>query len=522
MEDSWENYMDEEAKHLLERYQKEMAEGGLGFFDVDEYVILIDTLLLRSQLPEAVQLVRLARKQYPEAAELAIKQAELSMETGFCEQALALLEKVEEVEPYLYDLYIIRGHALKLLSRYEEAEQAFLQAKAKGAEPIDVAIGMADLKVARQQNAEAWKYLRQMIGTPQDTVETCNRFIDLVLKAGLHSEAIEFVRGIVKDNPYKTLYWKLLAELAEAAGDYGQALDAYEFVLAIQPDDHESMFGKFRNLSFVDTGNSPLPFYLQMEKEFQDLGDLIPIWCRIAQEYEVEEDWEKALSYYRRVLEFPETRAYALFRMGVIHNFYLDFKNALGLLRQALYESEALGNDTENVAKIYRGIARTYYYKGDAAQAMCYNRLAVDLNPEYRYHVYAYVLDACDLGEIPQALDYVEEALSQHPEDWLFLCKAFLYYYGGKREESYAFFQQAFCGSRQTLDDADVRMAGIYEDDARVLVLRNLYAPHFGEEEPEDLEPYIYYGPDEDYLRRAGLMGSEDEDNPETEAKGRE
>ena len=50
-----------------------------------------------------------------------VKQAELSLENGFYQQSLMLLQEVEDVEPYLYELYLVRGHALKLLARYEEA-----------------------------------------------------------------------------------------------------------------------------------------------------------------------------------------------------------------------------------------------------------------------------------------------------------------------------------------------------------------------------------------------------------------
>ncbi len=506
MEDSWENYMDEESRRLLKRYEEEMQADGLGFFDVDEYIVLIDSLMLRSQLSEAFQVARLARRQYPEASELKIKQAELSLETGFYNQAMALLQEVEAVEPYIFELYLVRGHALKLLSKYDEAEAAFQEAARKGADEIDVAMGMAEVKVARGDKQAAWPYMREMLGSAEDTVETCNRFIDMAVKAGLLEEAMGYVRELAKGEPYKILYWKLLAELAENAGAYGDALEAYEFALAVQPDDRESLFGKFRNLAYVDTRQSPLQFYLQMEKGMDDLADLIPLWCRIAQEYEIEEDWDKASLYYQRVADFPETRSYALFRLGVISNYRLDFPSALSFMTQALQDADA-AVDAENTAKIYRGIARTYYYMGKAGENLRYNRIAVELQPVCRYHAYAYVLDACDLGEIPSAMAYVDSMLQSMPCHWLYLCKACLCYYGGRKADSYAFFAQAF-GDRETRDDADVRIPGIYEEDSRVAELRNEYQPCFEDNDPEDGEPYIYYGPDEDYLQRIGIVPS--------------
>ena len=208
MEDSWENYMDEESRRLLKRYEEEMQADGLGFFDVDEYIVLIDSLMLRSQLSEAFQVARLARRQYPEASELKIKQAELSLETGFYNQAMALLQEVEAVEPYIFELYLVRGHALKLLSKYDEAEAAFQEAARKGADEIDVAMGMAEVKVARGDKQAAWPYMREMLGSAEDTVETCNRFIDMAVKAGLLEEAMGYVRELAKGEPYKILYVK--------------------------------------------------------------------------------------------------------------------------------------------------------------------------------------------------------------------------------------------------------------------------------------------------------------------------
>lgn len=512
MEDSWENYMDEESRRLLKRYEEELDNGGLGFFDVDEYVILADCLTLRSQLTEAVQLIRLARKQYPEASELKVKQAELCVESGFYSQAIALLHEVEIVEPYLFELYLVKGHALKLMSKYDEAEAAFREAERRGAEEIDVDMGLAEVKVARGEKESAWPYIEKMIGYPEDNVETCNRFIDLVVKAGLLPQAIERAQQLAKEHPYQILYWKLLAELAESNGSYGRALDAYEFVLAIQPEDKEALLGKYRTVAYSEDSRSLLPFYHQMEKELENIEDQIPLWCRIAQEYEIEEDWEQAMVYYRRVLDYPESRAYALFRMGVIFNYRLDFPSALACFFQVLNEPDLLKHDTENLSRVYRGIARTYYYMGNATDNLRYNRIAVDLEPDYRYSAYAYVLDACDLGEIPTVLAYIEQMLDSKPCGWLYFCKACLYYYGGRKEDSYAWFAKAFASDPIVREDADVRIPDIYEEDDRVLELRNEYSPVYAEnEEPLDGEPYIYYGPDEAYLQRMGLIAPDDD-----------
>lgn len=513
MENRLENFMDEEAKQLLKRYENELRDGQLGFYDVDEYIVLINYMIMQALLTEAMRLVHWARKQYPEDSELKIKQAELNFENGFFSQALSLLQEVEDVEPYLFELYLVRGHILKSLSKYDEAQQAFQTALEKGSDEIDVSIGMAELEILRGEKEKAWQHAKKVIGHPEDAADTCNSFIELATKGGFLPEAIEMARQLAKDNPYKTLYWKMLAELSENAGAYEQAVEAQEFVLAIQPDDKEAMFGKARSLAYAGGNQNPLPFLLKMEKDMTDLADLIPVLCRIAQEYEIAENWDGAMQYYHRMLDYPDTREYALFRMGVISNYRLDFPSALSFFLQAEKESISAGSDADNLSKVYRGIARTNYYIGQIGENLRYNRKAVDLLPNYRYHTYAYVLDACDLGEIPTALEYVEQMLSSSPCSWLYLCKACLYYYGGKKNDSYALFAQAFAGDPLTRNDADIRIQDIYEEDPHVLELRNEFLPSNEDNEPEDVDPYIYYGPDADYLQRAGLIAPDEDGN---------
>ena len=89
--------MDEETARLLDRFTQQSAAGNLGFYDVDEYVELIDAFIWSGDLNKATEVLTLAQGQYPEAVELKLKHAEICLEMDFLDRALQLISEVGTV-----------------------------------------------------------------------------------------------------------------------------------------------------------------------------------------------------------------------------------------------------------------------------------------------------------------------------------------------------------------------------------------------------------------------------------------
>lgn len=502
MEDSLEDYMDEETARLLERFTQQSATGNLGFYDVDEYVELIDAFIWSGDLNKATEVFTLAQGQYPEAVELKLKHAEICLEMDFLDRALQLISEVEEVEPYLYDCYIVKGHTLLCMRRFEEARQSFLTAGEKGAEKVDVEMGLAQTEIEAGNPDKAWLHMQRIIGYENDTIETGNRFIDLAQKGNKLPEAMEWVRNLLKEHPYSLLYWKMLVELAEAAACYEQALEACEFALAIAPDDLETLKNKFNLFENVDTEESRLDFYLRMEKiavENGDEGFQAAVMLRVAQEYELESAWEQAEIYYHRLSGVPAIRQYALFRLGVIADFRRSYASSLAYFKQALEAGEPGEEEAGNRAKIYRGTARTYFNMGKVEEGLQYSRMAYEADPGHRFHLYAYVADWLDQGRDKEikAFLYDKAVIGSKPAELMF-ARAVFAYYTGWEEEACTLFALAFNADARTMRDLAEIFPGIVTESARIKSLlessvNNVSMPY----EPEDGEPPYYYGPDE-------------------------
>lgn len=449
MEDSLEDYMDEEVSRLLERYRQESLSRKFGFYDVDEYVSLIEAYIWQADFKKAKEVLSIAKEQYPDAAELTVKEAEICLETDRFDQALLLLLTVERVDPYLYDCYIVKGHTLLCMNRLEEARKSFEVALNAGADRVDVAMGLARVEIEKGNTEKAWEYTRQVIGTDDDNIESCNRFIDLAQRGDKLPEAMELVRNLLKKNPYSVLYWKTMVELATMAACYEQALEACEFVLTIVPDDWETNVNKFYLLENADiTDDTQMPFLKQMERMAiarKDEAMLLAVRFRIAYEYEIEFEWEKSGRYYNLLLDNPVSRQYALFRLGVLADFCRDYRLSLRYFEEAL-QTHGAEDEPGNRGKIYRGMARTYdnMDTNHADECLECGRMAIATDPEDRFHLYAYVQDAVQLNRVREAYDYLAARYNgEERAEWM-LAKAVLFYYMERTEEAYGLFLQAF------------------------------------------------------------------------------
>lgn len=511
MQDPAENYMDEESRGLYDRYRGEKQRGESGFYDVDEYLSIIASYGIYENLQGARDVLREARERYPEASELRIKEAELLMEDGQAQRALELLAEAEKVESYFYELHLVRGHTLKALGRFGEAAQSFLKARDTGAEEVDVEIGLAAVAAAEGNREEAWRHMRNILGSPDDNAELCNRFIDLAVDSDCLVEAMEYVRGLLQEHPYKIHYWKTLSELAEEAGNYEQALEAEDFVLAIDSSDEESLLRKSHLMEFIDEDIGQLEFYLGLEKRWEgDEEKLLPVRLSIAHEYEIAENRVQAEAYYNKLLSYPQARRYALFRLGVIAHFRFDLNLAMRYFLHAL-ETESPEEEHENIAMIYRGMAQNHTYRGEGEPALAFHRKAIEEAPLTRVHAYAYVEAACLIGggAVNEALAFFkEEGESDVP--WFALCRAVLFYENGRMEEAYRNFSLAFAEGQYLREDADTHFSGLYFFDSSLMELRDCFSPAFSpeDERDEDEEPFEFYGPalQDGYVRFA-LVG---------------
>src|SRR3982751_892816 len=85
--------------HSIERYEEMIRNKDAYFFDVDAFLNIIDYYIERNQPDMALQVVEFAQQQHPDSVEFLLRQAQILAVTDQFDEALAILEKAEQITP---------------------------------------------------------------------------------------------------------------------------------------------------------------------------------------------------------------------------------------------------------------------------------------------------------------------------------------------------------------------------------------------------------------------------------------
>lgn len=96
-------------RHSIERYEEMVRNKEAYFFDVDAFLNIIDYYIERNDPVKALQVVDFAQSQHPTSIDFLLRQAQLLAMVDRTEEALAILDKAEQLTPADPDLHMIRG-----------------------------------------------------------------------------------------------------------------------------------------------------------------------------------------------------------------------------------------------------------------------------------------------------------------------------------------------------------------------------------------------------------------------------
>jgi len=108
----------EEMKRRKERY----------FFDVDALLKIIDHFIDSFEFEKALDVTGYALSIHPQSTSFTLKEAQLFGLTGKEKEALALLEKVEHINPFDVEVHLIRGNVYNATEQFPKAISSFKRA----------------------------------------------------------------------------------------------------------------------------------------------------------------------------------------------------------------------------------------------------------------------------------------------------------------------------------------------------------------------------------------------------------
>lgn len=129
MEDDFDSYNDEtDYTASLDRFEKMLRAGQSYFFDVEEFEVLVDHYLDKSDINKAKQAIDFSLLQHPTASVLKLKKAQFLSAIHKPNKALAILNSLELLEPFNSEIFSIKASIHSQLRQHNKAIENFYKA----------------------------------------------------------------------------------------------------------------------------------------------------------------------------------------------------------------------------------------------------------------------------------------------------------------------------------------------------------------------------------------------------------
>ncbi|MBL7984143.1 MAG: hypothetical protein JNM91_04055, partial [Flavobacteriales bacterium] len=96
----------EEQIACVKRYEVMAGSGQTGFFDVEEFELIIDHYLCNNEARKAQLVLDQAKAQHPESVDLTFCEALVHMAMGRLNKGLEILDGLEKVEPFNEEIHL--------------------------------------------------------------------------------------------------------------------------------------------------------------------------------------------------------------------------------------------------------------------------------------------------------------------------------------------------------------------------------------------------------------------------------
>lgn len=329
---------------LLSRYEQMQHANAVYFFDVDEFEALSDHFYLSGKTKKALEVVNIALGQHPEVPSFFMRRAQIFTSNNRIKEAYAELQKVEDLEPESFDLFMARA---ALASKQEQHNKAisFYNQALPFAEYEDEVWPMIALEYqALGDFKNALKYLKLTLkDNPEDEIAIYNIALCFDL-LGAVASGIEYFKNLIEEDPYNELAWYHLGLLHAKQEEYDEALHAFDYSIVIDDYFTAAFYEKARLLERTFRYQEAAETYLAT---FETDGPTGFTYYKIGLCYLQLHKDSKALNYFTKAVHEDEDLDEAFFELALLYDDMNQHPEAVYNINKALRAEE------ENVEYLY-------------------------------------------------------------------------------------------------------------------------------------------------------------------------
>ena len=404
--DRFDNY-DDEVRDLVLDFERTVLKGGMQFFDVDELEMIIDYYFEVNDLKPLEAAVSFAEYLYPDSTEVKIRRAHVAIAHQQYKSALNQLLALHEKEPNNTDLAYSLGVVYSAMDRPDDAVDHFLAASTDGWQVGRIYGNIAEEYVKKDDLETALRYYVMALTHNDHDPSTIYNYVDTCEQQHCCDEGRQQLELYVKQHPYSREGWHCLGLLCIDTGQLRDAIDAFEYALAIDKTSSETYIELAYAYELEGEIGRAATTLLQMA---DNSGNRSDAYRAIGQLYQRYGNAETSNIYFSKVLGDQPSDPVALAGMAVNYAMLGDVAMATQTVRKA----EQLAPDNPDVLS---AMAKVSDAKGDWERAgEYYDRLiASDMCNEQHCREYTDYLFRHKVYDL--VVSFAEESLEAYPDD---------------------------------------------------------------------------------------------------------
>jgi len=316
---------------LINRYEQSLKEGRPGYFDVDELEEISDFYHSIGKEKESVEVIDLGLKLHPDNSVLLIRRATLYADVGNYARALKIIEKVPEKNDV--DVRLLKAEIYLNSQRKLEGMMILNQLiKESSSDIVTIAIDISSILSEMSMHRESLKFLEYALKHSPDNIALLEEIAFCYEQSNDLQNAIMHYKKILDLNPYYNEVWFNLGQLYFNSGDFVNASEAYEFALAINPDDYIAMLQYAHSLFNSERYKEAVKVYNEIY--LIDANDAISVFEGEA--YEKAGLFDDAIRCYQQAFELNENNIDACNHLALCFMEKDDHKSSFYWIDRAL------------------------------------------------------------------------------------------------------------------------------------------------------------------------------------------
>ncbi|HAI76771.1 MAG TPA: hypothetical protein DCM08_11035, partial [Microscillaceae bacterium] len=384
-----------ELSEVLERFETMLKQNENLFFDIDEFEMIIDHYK-QTELPEKVlQVCQIALAQYPFSFEVKLEQSYALAALEQYDEALNLLHQLENLQPNDADLLFLKANICYLIGNYTQSLEILQYILEFAEDRAEVLFRIGFVYQHLEDYQQALRYYFKALEANAKHEGTMDELLICLELSEYYDAGIDFFKKQIDSDPYNQQAWFHLGLIYAQKEDFGAAVQAFDYAITIDEQFDRAMLEMghaYMNLDAYAEAQKKYKQYLQIS----GLDDP-HVLCCLAATYEKQDDFTRAIQYYRKALQQSQDHADAWFGLGTcmiaqekwfesVHflkkavrlnelqeNYWLALANAeyhLGNLVNAEEAFEKANLLDPSNPDIWRGWALLYYEQGDEQKGL--------------------------------------------------------------------------------------------------------------------------------------------------------